>query len=74
MVRRFLRLPAVMAATGYSRSTVYEKVKAGKLPPPVRLDPAGKAVGWWEDEIEAVQDRAVPASKRLFASEKTEAA
>ena len=74
MVRRFLRLPAVMAATGYSRSTVYEKVKTGKLPAPVKLDPTGKAVGWWEDEIEAVQNRAVAASKRLFTTEKTEAA
>jgi prophage regulatory protein len=62
MVRRFLRLPAVMEATGYSRSTVYEKVKRGKLPRPVKLDPDGKAVGWRAVEIEALQQRAVAAS------------
>ena len=62
MVRRFLRLPAVIEATGYSRSTIYEKIKQGKLPRPVKLDPDGKAVGWWEDEIEALQKRAVEAA------------
>ena len=62
MVRRFLRLPAVMEATGWSRSTVYEKVKQKKMPRPVKLDPAGKAVGWWEDEIAELQERAVEAA------------
>jgi hypothetical protein len=30
--RKFLRLPAVIEATGWSRATIWRKVKAGILP------------------------------------------
>ena len=30
--RKVMRLPQVMAVTGWSRSTVYDKIKAGKFP------------------------------------------
>jgi len=46
-----LRLPAVKAATGLSRSTIYERVRQGTFPPPVPL--GGKAVGWLESEVSA---------------------
>ena len=54
MVRKVLRKPAVLAATGYSNSTLYEKIKRGKFPKPHKLDPDGRIVGWFEDEIEAI--------------------
>jgi prophage regulatory protein len=44
-----MRLPATMAATGESRSTIYSKIKAGTFPKPVKL--GQKSVGWVEDEI-----------------------
>jgi len=51
---RILRLPDVMAVTGQSRSLIYQKVKAGVFPQPVKLGP--KAVGWVEHEISAYND------------------
>jgi prophage regulatory protein len=57
--RTVLRKPAVLAATGWSNSTLYTKIAEGKFPRPTKLDPDGRAVIWWDDEIEAFQKRAV---------------
>lgn len=51
-INRILRRPKVEDLTGLSRSTIYERIKAGTFPAPIRLDSA-KAVGWIEAEIEA---------------------
>lgn len=48
-MKTFLRLPAVMAATGYRRSAIYEKIAAGEMPAPVKLGP--RASAWDADEI-----------------------
>ena len=47
-----LRVPAVMQATGYARPTVYARVKAGLLPPPIKI--GVRASAWPADEIEAI--------------------
>jgi|GEM_PF-1002332 len=45
----FLRLPQVKAATGLSKTSIYEKIKENTFPSPV---PIGKrTVGWVEFEI-----------------------
>lgn len=49
MLRRILRLPQVVEATGETRSTIYKRIAEGKFPKPVRL--GTKSVGWVEDEI-----------------------
>ena len=54
-----MRKPAVRAATGWSNSTLYSKIAEGKFPKPTKLDPEGRAVVWFEDEVEAFQKRAV---------------
>jgi len=59
MVRKVMRKPDVLAATGYSNSTLYEKINAGKFPKPTRLDPEGRIVIWFEDEVELWQKAAV---------------
>jgi prophage regulatory protein len=59
MARNFMRKPAVLAATGWSNSTLYEKIAQGKFPKPVKLDPDGRAVGWFEDQIDEIQKAAV---------------
>jgi prophage regulatory protein len=59
MVRKPMRARAAQAALGVSNSTFYEKIKAGKIPKGTKLDPDGRIVIWWEDEIEAIQKRAV---------------
>jgi prophage regulatory protein len=54
-LQRILRLPAVLEATGWSRATLYDKIKAGKFSRPIKLDPDGRAVGWPEGEVLAHQ-------------------
>jgi len=49
--RRFLRLPDVKQAVGYSRSAIYEKIKTGEFPKPYALGP--RAVGWNSEDIDA---------------------
>lgn len=49
MATAILRLPAVKARTGLSRSTVYLRISEGRFPKPVSL--GGRAVGWIEAEI-----------------------
>lgn len=44
-----LRRKQVEARTGLSRSTIYERIRAGTFPAPVSL--GAKAVGWVESEI-----------------------
>jgi predicted DNA-binding transcriptional regulator AlpA len=63
MVRKVMRLPAVLAATGWSRSSLYLKISEKKFPNGVKLDPEGQAVVWWEDEIIAFQEAAVAAAR-----------
>ena len=48
---RILRRKQLEARLGLSRSTIYAKVAAGELPPPIRLG-TGRAVGWVEGEID----------------------
>lgn len=48
-MRKFLRLPAVNEATGWSRATIWGKVKAGILPAPIPIGP--KSVAWDATEI-----------------------
>ena len=58
-MRTVLRKPAVLAATGFSNSTLYDRIKQGRFPKPTRLDPKGRIVVWFADEVEAFQKRAV---------------
>jgi prophage regulatory protein len=62
MPREVMRKPAVLAATGWSNSTLYAKVAAGTFPKPTKLDPNGRVVIWFADEVEAFQKRAVEQS------------
>jgi prophage regulatory protein len=59
MVRQVMRRPAVLAATGWSRASLYAKIAENKFPKGTRLDPDGNAVVWFEDEVEAWQKAAV---------------
>lgn len=56
MSTTILRLPAVKACTGLSRSTIYQQVANGDFPPPVNLGP--RAVDWLAHEVDAwIEDR-----------------
>ena len=43
------RLPEVMARTGISRSSIYDKMGRGEFPLSIKLGP--RAVGWDADEV-----------------------
>lgn len=52
MVQGILRLPAVKAETGTSRSTIYLRIQQGLWPKPVKLGP--RSVGWPVNEVAAL--------------------
>lgn len=49
MLDPILRLPDVIKATGLSRSTIYEKIKNGEFPKPVKLGERSR--GWRQSVI-----------------------
>jgi prophage regulatory protein len=61
MAITILRLPAVKARTGLSRSTIYLRVADGSFPRPVSL--GARAVGWVESEVEDWISLAISASR-----------
>ena len=50
MAHNILRLPAVKARTGLSRSSIYKFVAEGRFPRAVHIGP--RSVGWLEAEID----------------------
>ena len=62
MATEILRLPAVKARTGLSRSTIYQRVREGTFPRPINL--GKRAVGWVESEITAHLTELVERSRR----------
>ena len=54
-VREVLRTTAVLKATGWSRTTLYQKIADGKFPKWTKLDPEGQTSVWFADEVEAFQ-------------------
>jgi prophage regulatory protein len=60
-MKTFIRLPAVIAATGLSRSTVLRAVKAGTFPAPIHIGlravawDSGAVAQWQLDRISASQ-------------------
>lgn len=55
MPDNFLRREAVEKATGLSRSSIYDLMKCGRFPTPVKIN-GGRAVAWLESEIVAWQE------------------
>ena len=51
MTPEIYRLPAVVTACCISRSTIYEVIRRGDFPAPVKL--GARAVGWRRSDIEA---------------------
>lgn len=48
---RIMRLPEVMNVVGLRRAAIYEAIRAGSFPKPVKL--TGRSVGWIDVEIKA---------------------
>jgi prophage regulatory protein len=49
---QIIRRPDVLANTGFSKSTLYNRIKNGVFPPPISL--GSRAVGFVQSECDAV--------------------
>ncbi len=65
MATAILRLPAVKARTGLSRSTIYLRVSEGRFPKPISL--GGRAVGWVETEVDNWLQQQIETSRQTAA-------
>ena len=54
MLETIYRLPKMIAATGLSRSTIYEQIANGTFPKPVKI--GKRAVGWLNSDLAAWLD------------------
>jgi prophage regulatory protein len=59
---KIIRLSAVKARCGLSRSTLYNRIAAGEFPSPVAL--GARSVGWVESEISAWIAARIDASRK----------
>ena len=66
MATTILRLPALKARTGLSRSTIYLRISEGSFPKSVTL--GGRAVGWIEAEVNDWIDQQVEASRTTLSN------
>ncbi len=57
-----MRLPAVMARTGLSRSTIYLRISKGCFPRSISL--GGRAVGWVDTEVNEWVAQQIKASRK----------
>ena len=64
-MRRFLRLPQVIEATGHSRPVIYRGIKEGWFPRQYSLGP--RSVAWLEEEVQAYINSRVAAGPRIAA-------
>ena len=62
MAHTILRLPAVKARTGLSRSTIYQRVSDGTFPKQISL--GSRAVGWIEESIGDWIEQQIAASRK----------
>lgn len=62
MTQTILRLPAVKARTGLSRSTIYLRISEGSFPRQVSL--GARAVGWVSDEIDAYLEHVIKEGRK----------
>lgn len=51
-MQTILRLPAVKARVGLSRSSIYARIAAGDFPRPIQLGEGARARGWTLESIE----------------------
>jgi len=65
MTHTILRLLAVKARTGLSRSTIYLRISQGTFPKPVSL--GARAVGWVEAEVQEWLQRQIESSRKAAA-------
>lgn len=64
MVTVILRLPAVKARTGLSRSSIYLRISEASFPKPISL--GSRAVGWIESEVNDWLNQQIETSRKAI--------
>ena len=59
--QRIMRMPAVLATVGYSKSHLYELINRGEFPRPIKL--GARAAGWLSGDISDWLDARIRASR-----------
>ena len=54
--KRFIRMEELVNKIGFARSTIFSLIKEGQIPPPFKLTPNGRAIGWFEETIDEWMD------------------
>ena len=62
MTEKFLRRSQIEDITGLARSTIYDHMKTGKFPKPVKI--GDRAVAWLQSDIQAWQDELIKKAQR----------
>jgi predicted DNA-binding transcriptional regulator AlpA len=57
---RIIKLPAVMARTGFSKSKIFRDVKTGKFPQQAKKLEGSTSAGWFEDDIDEFMEARRP--------------
>ncbi len=70
MVTTILRLPAVMARVGLSRSSIYLRISEGRFPKPISL--GGRAIGFIEAEINEWLEQQIEQSRHERLADKND--
>jgi prophage regulatory protein len=60
MIQRLIRLPQVKAMVGLGRSSIYDRIKKGEFPKPIKV---GRVSGWIEAEVEVWISEQIQASR-----------
>lgn len=60
-VKRFIRVPEVLRRVGFSRTTLYERIKQGNFPDRVRI--GLRCVAFVESEIDEWIEKVIQASR-----------
>lgn len=61
--KAILRKKTVLSLCGLSNSGLYDAIKRGVFPPPIRLCESGRAVGWIEEEVQQWIENRIEASR-----------
>jgi len=62
VVKRFIRVPEVLNRVGFSRTTLYERIKEGGFPDRIKIGP--RCVAFVESEIDAWIEAAIRNSRQ----------
>ena len=60
MNQRLIRLPQVKAMVGLGRSSIYDRIKRGEFPKPIKV---GRVSGWIEAEVQVWISERIQASR-----------